>query len=87
MQSVSHKNLIFNSKFSYCLRSKLFPNLTQFRSSSTRTGETLQYICRSSHVGFMEIKLHTHSTETGLLMQVSGVLAREISVIALTLMT
>ena len=67
----------------------IFPNLTQFQSSWTRKGKTLQYFCRSSHVGCMEIKLHTHYTETGLLMQVSGVIAREIilSIIALALIT
>jgi len=89
MQSIYHINVNVCSKFSYSLRSKFFPNLTQFRSSSPLTGETILYIYRSSHVGRMEIKLHTHSTEIAILMQVFGLLAREIilSTIALALIT
>lgn len=89
MQTVYHINVNVCSKFSYSLRSELFHNLTQFRSHSPLTGEPLLYIYRSSHVGRMKIKLHTHSAEIAILMQVFGLLAREIilSTIALALIT
>jgi hypothetical protein len=61
MQNVDHTNIKVCSKFSYPLSSELFPNLTQFRSISPRTGETFLYIYRSSHVDCMEIVYVTYA--------------------------